>query len=99
MVEMWIHARNDLRIRRIAYHGKLYPTTAGTPQGGIISPTLCNLALDGIETMMRERFPVNKALKGGRPKVHLCRYADDMIVTGKDKEYDMRILRIRKSSP
>ncbi|HAT8249056.1 TPA: group II intron reverse transcriptase/maturase, partial [Legionella pneumophila] len=30
--------------------GHLFPTQEGTPQGGIISPTLANLVLDGLET-------------------------------------------------
>ena len=33
-----------------------HPTEAGTPQGGIISPTLANLTLDGLESMLRRKF-------------------------------------------
>jgi RNA-directed DNA polymerase len=33
------------------------PTQAGTPQGGIISPLLANLTLDGLETKLKEHFP------------------------------------------
>jgi RNA-directed DNA polymerase len=65
---------------------KYYETLEGTPQGGIISPMLCNLALNGIEEEIRNLYPVNKTIKGGKPKVYLSRFADDMIVTGKDKE-------------
>lgn len=65
----------------------LFPTEAGTPQGGIISPTLANLTLDGLETKLRETFPL-KAPKGQRfsLKVNLIRYADDFIITGASKE-------------
>lgn len=59
---------------------RLYPTEAGTPQGGIISPVLANLVLDGLERMLNERF------KSRTAKVHLVRYADDFIVTGSSKE-------------
>src|SRR5208283_2276387 len=38
----------------------LFPTEAGTPQGGIISPTLANLTLDGLERMLKESFPAKK---------------------------------------
>ena len=56
-----------------------FATEAGTPQGGIISPTLANLTLDGLEVLLRQRFPqeVKKGQIRFRPKVHLVRYADD----------------------
>ena len=56
---------------------KLFPTEAGTPQGGIISPTLSNMALDGLEKELI-LFPGQK--------VNFVRYADDFIVTGNSKE-------------
>jgi RNA-directed DNA polymerase len=57
----------------------LQPTTKGTPQGGIISPTLANIALDGIEPMLKAHF-VRKH------KIHFVRYADDFIITGATKQ-------------
>ncbi len=59
--------------------GRLFPTTAGTPQGGIISPILANLALDGLEQAIQQA-----ANKGD--KVNFVRYADDFIVTGATRE-------------
>ena len=53
--------------------GVFHPSEVGTPQGGIISPTAANVALDGLESRLR-RF--------SRRKVHLVRYADDFIITG-----------------
>lgn len=61
----------------------LFPTEAGTPQGGIISPTLANLALDGLERLLTEKF---SAQRTPGLKVHLIRYADDFIITGSTKE-------------
>lgn len=60
--------------------GELFPTEEGTPQGGIISPTLANLALDGLDDLLAEKF--------GSPslKVHYSRYADDFVITGSSKE-------------
>ena len=58
---------------------KLYPTKAGTPQGGIISPLLANFALDGLEAAV-------KAVTPYRAKVNVIRYADDFVITGKTKE-------------
>jgi len=62
-----------------------FPTEAGTPQGGIASPTLANMALDGLEGTLSRRFP--RPRKGRlHPKVRLVRYADDLIITGATKE-------------
>jgi len=55
--------------------GRLFPTTAGTPQGGIISPILANLALDGLEQAIKQAA-------GTGDKVNFVRYADDFITTG-----------------
>lgn len=57
----------------------LYETEDGTPQGGIISPILCNMALDGLEDLV---VPASRSK--GRSKLHVIRYADDFIITGKD---------------
>ena len=58
-------------------------TTEGTPQGGIISPTLANLTLDGMEDLLKKNFKPSKPFN---PKVNLVRYADDFIITGTTKE-------------
>ena len=75
----------------------LHETTDGTPQGGIISPALANCALDGLERLLREKYPAGKRLKslgGEKPCVNLVRYADDFVITSKSKE-----LLEGKSSP
>ena len=67
----------------------LHETTDGTPQGGIISPALSNCALDGLERLLKEKFPTKKPLSsfGGKfPCVNLIRYADDFIITARTKE-------------
>jgi RNA-directed DNA polymerase len=66
--------------------GQLFPTTAGTPQGGSISPTLMNMTLDGLEEMLAAHFGRNDNPAIRRNKVHAIRYADDMVVTGASKE-------------
>ncbi|MDR1640606.1 MAG: group II intron reverse transcriptase/maturase [Clostridiales bacterium] len=55
------------------YGRDLFPTDEGTPQGGVISPILANLALDGIEDFLHANY------KG--QKVNLIRYADDLVIT------------------
>lgn len=65
----------------------LYPTDAGTPQGGIISPTLANMALDGLEQLLAEHFyRTSKDGKMVNPKVRFIRYADDFVISGSSKE-------------
>jgi RNA-directed DNA polymerase len=58
-----------------------YKTFAGTPQGGIISPVLMNMTLDGLEKAIRKKFP-----KWKKSKVNFVRYAADFIITSPDKE-------------
>jgi RNA-directed DNA polymerase len=62
-----------------------HPTTAGTPQGGPISPVLANLTLDGLERLLTERYP-KLTRAGKRAKVNFVRFADDFIVTSSSKE-------------
>ena len=59
-------------------NGIHYPTRKGVPQGGIISPTISNMVLDGME---------KAALRAvsGRYRINFARYADDFIITGKSK--------------
>jgi RNA-directed DNA polymerase len=65
----------------------LKPTEEGTPQGGICSPVLANITLDGLEKMLMERFKdTTRASRKARSMVHVVRYADDFIITGRSKE-------------
>jgi RNA-directed DNA polymerase len=66
------------------YQDGLFPTEAGTPQGGIISPVAANMTLDGLEAMLAEKFP--RAKQRGL-KMNMVRYADDFIITGNSKEW------------
>ena len=64
----------------------LSPTVAGTPQGGIISPVLANLALDGLEKVLETHFGKKNTKASYKTKVNYVRYADDFIITGISKE-------------
>ena len=64
----------------------LYPTEKGTPQGGLISPVLANMALDGLEEIARGAVPKRVKRRSTRSKVHVVRYADDFIVTAHSRE-------------
>lgn len=69
------------------YQGRYEDTTTGTPQGGIISPTLANVALNGLESglaaHLKAKFGSHKAKA---QKVNVVRYADDFVITGVSKE-------------
>lgn len=59
-----------------------YQTETGVPQGGTISPVVTNMTLDGLEKMLVEHFPKTAS---SNPQVYLCRFADDLIITGRSK--------------
>jgi RNA-directed DNA polymerase len=57
------------------YQGEFSPTETGTPQGGVISPLLANIGLHGLENY----------IKATNSRLGVVRYADDFIVTARDK--------------
>lgn len=59
---------------------QLFPTRTGTPQGGLISPLLANVALDGMQQA------IGQVVNRRGDKVNFVRYADDFIVTGATPE-------------
>lgn len=77
-------------------NGSFNHTEAGTPQGGVISPIIANMVLDGIEKLIRDKYKTKCFSKGKiewRPpkkeknkRINLVRYADDFIITGISKE-------------
>lgn len=62
---------------------EVFPTVAGTPQGGVISPLLANVALHGLETAIRSRL----CWRGRKapPSPLVVRYADDFVVLHRDR--------------
>lgn len=69
------------------FNKELFPTEEGTPQGGIISPTLANMTLDGLERMLKKQFKLKQSRNGYyNPMVNFVRYADDFIITAKNRE-------------
>ena len=64
-------------------NGVFKSTDKGTPQGGVISPLLANIALDGMIRDIREEFPKTKWVNKERNhnyKPFIIRYADDFVV-------------------
>jgi RNA-directed DNA polymerase len=72
---------------------ELFPTSEGTPQGGVISPLLANIALHGMEQRIKSEFPymVSKSRETWFHKrgenffsPALIRYADDFVILHED---------------
>ncbi len=71
MIARWLKAG-------VVEDGVLAPTREGTPQGGVISPLLMNVALHGLEEAAGVRLEPSGWSKPGSPV--LVRYADDLVV-------------------
>ncbi|NQZ60651.1 group II intron reverse transcriptase/maturase [Crocosphaera sp.] len=71
-------------------NGIFEETETGTPQGGVISPLLANIALHGMINDVENHFPNTKRREDGsqkqgyKPKI--IRYADDFVVLHEDYE-------------
>jgi RNA-directed DNA polymerase len=71
--------------------GRYLPTKAGTPQGGVISPLLANIALDGMERLFgafdsKGNYVVPAARRRENKGVSLVRYADDFVDMAPSRE-------------
>ncbi|NMC08379.1 MAG: group II intron reverse transcriptase/maturase [Candidatus Lokiarchaeota archaeon] len=71
--------------------GQYYMTKAGTPQGGIISPLLANIALDGMERLFGSirssgKYAVPSQRRGNDKGIGVIRYADDFVITAPTRE-------------
>jgi RNA-directed DNA polymerase len=73
-------------------HGTFHATEQGTPQGGVVSPLLANIALQGMEEAIGVKYDYRGQLIGKRAVV---RYADDFVCfceTKEDAEHVQSIL-------
>ena len=64
---------------------QMFPTSEGTPQGGVISPLLANIALHGMEERIKqyaETLPTRSShgKRDNRRSLSLIRYADDFVI-------------------
>jgi len=87
------HVHMNRRILRkwlkagVVHRGQLTPTNEGTPQGGIISPTLANVTLNGLELDLLAHLDAKYGKgKAKKLKINVIRYADDFVITGTSKE-------------
>jgi RNA-directed DNA polymerase len=80
-------------------------TDEGTPQGGLLSPLLANIALHGMEKALGISYKtVHGTTKRGKPisytnakgKYRLVRFADDFVIFAQSKEDIMKVYEILK---
>ena len=64
--------------------GELFPSEEGTPQGGVVSPLLANIALHGLEETIVSAFPRRQVANVDRRMPTVIRYADDFVVLHRD---------------
>src|SRR4028119_1032903 len=79
-IKTWLKAGYCVR-------NELFPTNEGTPQGGVISPLLANIALHGMEERVKqyaETLKGNKSKVNNRSALSLIRYADDFVIIHED---------------
>jgi len=69
--------------------GEYSPTDMGTPQGGVISPVLMNVALHGMEMAIKEGYAKRNAVE----KPLMVRYADDFVIFHSNLEELQRAAR------
>ncbi len=85
---------------------KLFPSKEGTPQGGVISPLLANIALHGLEKVIKDWIKTKTILNGKGRKItginkvktiSVIRYADDFVIIHKDLEIIREATEITKT--
>ncbi|NKY31442.1 group II intron reverse transcriptase/maturase [Nocardia gamkensis] len=93
----WVKA--FLRAGVLTEHGHNRETITGTPQGGILSPLLANIALSGLDEHFAARWAALgpywtrvKRRRAGAPVMKLVRYADDFVIMVAGKRSDAEAL-------
>jgi Retron-type reverse transcriptase len=83
--------------------GAFTATSEGTPQGGVISPLLANIALHGLEKHIENEFPsaqsgwIKKSISRLGKQVgcpNIIRYADDFVILCEEKAVVQRCREI-----
>jgi len=92
--------RAFLRAGVLAEDGKARETITGTPQGGILSPLLANIALSVLDEHFTQKWEAlgpswqrAKLRRSGVPAMRLVRYADDFVVMVNGQQADAEALR------
>lgn len=84
LIKQWLKAG-------VMEEGVFHETPLGTPQGGVISPLLLNIALHGMEAALGAGYNAKGKNAGKRA---IVRYADDFIVCCETREDALRVQEV-----
>ena len=84
LVEKWLKSGVTLQ-------SQWTPTEEGTPQGGVISPLLCNICLHGLETELGQKYTSQGFVDS--KSILIIRFADDIVILGHTLE-EVRELKV-----
>lgn len=100
-IAAWLKA--DIMVGHLNKPDEIFQSMEGTPQGGIISPLLANIALHGLETYIKEWYAIQwfpftglsrkTPIRDRKASIGFSRYADDFVITA-PKQSD--IMQIKK---
>ena len=68
---------------KVLHNGEVFDNETGTPQGGIISPLLANVALTSLDNFIEDNFSVKRSSGIVNP---IVRYADDFVIVSVSKQ-------------
>ena len=68
---------------KVFHNGEVFDNETGTPQGGIISPLLANIALTSLDNFIEDNFNMKYSTGIVNP---IVRYADDFVIVGVSKQ-------------
>jgi RNA-directed DNA polymerase len=68
---------------KVFHNGEVFDNETGTPQGGIISPLLANVALTSLDNFIKDNFSIKRSKEIVNP---IVRYADDFVIVSVSKQ-------------
>ena len=69
---------------KVFHNGEVFDNETGTPQGGIISPLLANVALTSLDNFIKDNFGTKRT--SGKESNPIVRYADDFVIVSISKQ-------------